>query len=33
LGEPAGELIGAGADPDLGHAEAQENLPVLALDI
>jgi hypothetical protein len=22
LGEPVGELIGAGADPDLGHAEA-----------
>jgi hypothetical protein len=32
LGEPVTELIGASADPGLGHAEAQEDLPVLALD-
>ena len=24
MGEPVAELIGAGADPDLGHTEAQE---------
>ena len=28
--EPATKLIGASADPGLGHAEAQEDLPVLA---
>ena len=32
MGEPVGELIGAGADPDLGHAEAPDNLPVRAFD-
>jgi hypothetical protein len=29
--EPVGELIGASADPDLGHAEAQDDLPVQPL--
>ena len=27
---PPTELMGAGIDPDLGHAEAQHNLPVRA---
>ena len=30
LDEPITELMGAGIDPDLGHAEAQHDLPVRA---
>jgi hypothetical protein len=33
LDEPVAELISASADPDLGHAEARNDLPVLALNI
>jgi hypothetical protein len=31
--QPVTELIGAGIDPDLGHAEAQNDLPVQALHL
>ena len=33
LGKAVTELTRAGADPDLCHAKAQNDLPVLALDI
>ena len=33
LDEPVAELTRAGVDPHLGHAEAQNDLPVQALDI
>ena len=33
MDEPVAELIGAGVDPHLGHAEAQDYFPVPAFDI
>ena len=33
MGKPVAGLVGASADPELGHGEAQEDLPVQALNV